>query len=289
MHRILAFIGRNWPLDFGTGWLVERPSRLIKKWPHDQVIRLKDGRVFQGDLNDRVFRDLYLYGTYEQVVTSALSLMIKQGDNVIDVGANIGIISVLMARLVGTSGKVVSFEPVPRLYNILEQTIALNRCVDIVVPHQVVVCDGSQETIQIYTPNERSHACSSLKVAEPASATVHACSTISLDKIDATFGLPSLIKVDVEGAEMSVLQGSIGLCSKKQPPIWVLEVNRSAANRFEYMPEDLVTWLAHYNYDYFWWSDEKSILPFEVGSSFISDGMLYALPQWAIDEGRTPL
>lgn len=288
MHQLLALVGRYWPFSHGTGWLVERPSRLIQSWPNNQLIRLKDGRVFEGNLNDRVFRDLYLYGTYEPIVTAAIGRLIRPDDVVIDVGANIGVITALMGRLVGNSGHVLAFEPVPTLFEVLKNTVALNELDAIVSTHLVVVSDGSEDQIVIYVPNRHSHACSSVKVDDPSTAIAFTCAAVALEAFYVSPVLPSLIKVDVEGAEMSVLRGSRSWCLANRAPIWVLEANYRAAKRFGYAPEDLATFLAESGYHHFFWSDDHRVLPFEIGSSFPADGTIYALPRWAVDDGRIP-
>ncbi|MBI5648837.1 MAG: FkbM family methyltransferase [Chloroflexi bacterium] len=285
MYQILALVGRYWPFHRGTGWLVERPSGLVHRWPQDKRFRLKDGRIFQGDLNDPLFRSLYLYGTYEPVVSNALYRMVRAGDTVVDVGANIGVITTLLGRLVGSSGQVFSFEPVPQLFEILTHTISLNGLNDNVQAVNVAVGNTSTNVV-IFVPQKQSHACSSIKVDDFSSAIPHRCTMVSLEHTDFISKIPSLVKVDVEGAEMSVLCGAASWCSAQRPPIWVMEINHKAAKRFGYAPEDLVTWLIQYGYRHFFCSDVQRFQVFDPRSKFPSDGTVCCAPQWAIDDGR---
>src|SRR5204863_14161 len=68
----------------------------------------------------------------------AMKKIIKKGDTVFDVGANIGLHSVLFRRWVAASGRVFSFEPVPETEALLLETLALNRCLDVTVVRQAL-------------------------------------------------------------------------------------------------------------------------------------------------------
>src|SRR5438874_223792 len=59
---------------------------------------------------------------------SARATSCRPGQTVFDVGAHLGLFSVVMARLVGPTGRVVSFEPTPSIRRILERTVRLNDC-----------------------------------------------------------------------------------------------------------------------------------------------------------------
>lgn len=286
MLPVLAFIARHWPFRHGTGWLVERPSRLVKTWPINKRFRLKDGRILQGDLNDRLFRYLYLYGTYETAMSSALSRLVRPGDVVVDVGANIGVITALLGHLVGPSGRVYSFEPVPPSYEKLCQTIALNHLEPVVHAYPIAVGDGKQEQLTIYVPRKHSHACSSSRVDDPTEANPYLCQMITLDQASFIQGIPVLIKVDVEGAELSVLQGAEQIYRSVHPPIWVMEINHRTAKLFDFVPEDLAIWLVQRNYARFYWSNDWTFRLYKPGNVLPQDGTLYAIPEWAIAEGR---
>jgi FkbM family methyltransferase len=288
MYRILALIGRNWPFSRGTGWLVDRPSRLIRKWPSNVRIRLKDGRVFEGDLNDRVFCSLYLYGTYEPLLTTALRQLVRPGDTVVDVGANVGIVTALLGLLVGSTGQVFSFEPVPPLFDILRRTISLNNLDKVVTAANFAIGDRSHNDQVIYRPKNHSHACSSLRVQDFTEVILYRCRMLSLDEVTFIQGVPSLVKVDAEGAEILVLRGAEGWCTATRPPIWVLEVNHRTAEHFGYRPRDLVDWLAERRYTGFFWSDRRSGQAIEPGVNFPGEGTVYCLPSWAIEENRIP-
>jgi FkbM family methyltransferase len=77
---------------------------------------------------------------HDRTEYEVMSLLIRPGDLVFDVGANTGLHSVFASRLVGSSGKVYAFEPVPDTFWMLREVLALNRCEN-VVSLQKAICD----------------------------------------------------------------------------------------------------------------------------------------------------
>lgn len=287
--RLLAFLGRNWPFSRGTGIFVERPSRWVRRWPNKELIHLIDGRTFRGDLEDPLFRSLYLYGTYEPDITEALRRIVRSEDVVVDVGANVGLIAVLMGSLVGAKGSVYAFEPVKAMYAHLLESISLNGLEDIVLPFNLAVADHPAKNMTIHVPKDGHHPCSSMVPENSHSSVSRSCACVSLDSIEFPSSPPAVVKVDVEGAELLVLKGAFGWISSARPPVWFLEINRKTANRFGYEPEELASFLKENGkaYSYFAWSDGKRWQHFPVNVVRFSDvGTLCVLPDWAIEEGR---
>jgi len=92
--------------------------------------RLKtDFAVIHGSkmyLGSKDHYSLSIFEFYEPLETEIVKQEVKKGNLAIDVGASIGYYALLFAKLVGTEGKVVAFEPVPERYHILEKNIKLN-------------------------------------------------------------------------------------------------------------------------------------------------------------------
>src|SRR5437879_13846628 len=74
----------------------------------------------------------YYAADYEPATFTFLRAHCLEGATVLDVGAHIGLFSVLMARLVGPSGRVISFEPTPLTRRVLDETVRLNGFGDVV-------------------------------------------------------------------------------------------------------------------------------------------------------------
>jgi FkbM family methyltransferase len=189
--------------------------RLVETATH--LVRHRDLRIMRGsmagvriNLGGSFLR--YLTGDAEPEVQEALAQLIEPGQTVYDVGANIGFFTILCSRLVGPSGKVYAFEPIPENLLTLRRNIALNKLTNVVVVEQAL--SASTGTAQMFvSPWSAFH---SLNVDGASKRENHGpdggeitVETITLDEFALQQGVlaPDLVKLDVEGAELLVLEG----------------------------------------------------------------------------------
>ena len=156
---------------------------------------------------------------YEPSAFRVMEKILKPGHLVVDVGANLGLYSLAMARLVYPSGKVFSFEPASESFVALLDHIRCNGLMDMIEPHMCVI--GDQPGACIFTQdgvlgtNRIGGSSSQGKNAKAVSRMI-----TTLDQFFARNGLlPDLMKIDVEGYETSVLKGAQQILSKKRCPI----------------------------------------------------------------------
>lgn len=159
---------------------------------------------------------------YEPEMIRALQLHIRYGDTCIDVGGNIGYVTLLMARLVGPSGHVVSFEPVPEIFQILEENVRMN-CIKNTILERSAVGEG-EATISLILPigDNFSTTASVVGYAVSGESKSITVPSTSLDGYVSRKGLrPSVVKIDVEGAELSVLRGAQEILRQIRPVLLV--------------------------------------------------------------------
>lgn len=189
----------------------------------------------------------------------------KEGD-VIDVGANIGVVCASIARHMGEKGHVYAFEPSPETFCVAAATIALNE-VNNVTLIQAAVSNQVGSTKFFATPGNS--AISSLRLHEFSFLNSWQTIEASVCTLDSFFEEkefnPIVIKIDVEGSELAVIQGSTNLISKHLPLI-IYEYTPVAANSHG-------------------WTEEDSILSLEKNGSFCfsalieeSDGQYTSFP-----------
>lgn len=154
----------------------------------------------------------YLTGRAEPEVQEALAELIEPGQTVYDVGANIGFFTILCSRLVGPHGKVYAFEPIPDNLATLRRNIALNKLTNVVVVEQAL--SASTGTAEMFV--SLWSAFHSLNVDGASKRENHGpdggqitVETITLDEfvLQEDVSPPDLIKLDVEGAELLVVEG----------------------------------------------------------------------------------
>jgi FkbM family methyltransferase len=141
---------------------------------------------------------------------------IHEGDLAIDVGANLGIYSILMGR---RGAQVMAFEPSPRARQVLLSNVELNRVQHLVRVEDAALSDFSGE-IWLTTRFESSNHL----VADPGAQSVTPVSVKRLDDYVDVLGLDAIaslsyIKVDVEGYDLSVLRGAESIIRLAQPTI----------------------------------------------------------------------
>ena len=160
------------------------------------------------------------YRTYEPEVWSRFLDEVREGDVVIDVGANVGFYAVAAAQ---RGGRVVAFEPDPTAVRALRRHIRLNRVrahID-VVPALVGADDGAGVLAQ----RERSFVSSAATLYLSAETSYRVVPRVSLDSALAEHAAVAVLKIDVEGYELAVLRGARKLLAEKRPRLIMVEVH----------------------------------------------------------------
>jgi len=215
-----------------------RLSRLAMRTRADrfQCIKRKTAEGFEMDLRLSCYPDIVMYyGVYEIPTMRIIRLLLKQGDVAVDVGANIGYITLNMAKCVGMQGKVLAFEPVPPTYDRLRRNIRNNACTQ-VQTFSNAVGETGDHSANIFLPKggDNAHSLSSLK--QFADSNVF---KVDIVRIDDVINQPvQLIKIDVEGAEVSVVRGAAETIKRSHPYI-IFEYNQEALARFGHCLQDV--------------------------------------------------
>jgi FkbM family methyltransferase len=147
-------------------------------------------------------------GRYEPRLATALEDLLEEGDLCFDVGAHLGYMSLVMASSVAPGGKVVAFEPDPDLFEPLLRNVERNeRALARVVP---VAAAAGQSPGRCSFRHGTSSGTGRLDEAE-GDVTV---TVLTLDHAAHVHGMPRLVKVDVEGAEVEALQGATEILNR---------------------------------------------------------------------------
>jgi len=178
------------------------------------------------------------FGSYEPEVRRIFRTVLPLGGVALDVGANVGWHTLLMASLVGASGRVLAIEPNPALRHRLHDHLCLNRLKQVEVISDVAA--DTEEMMDFYAPSLNDRNSGNGHVVEDArrNATTIRVEARRLDTIIAAARCErlDLIKVDVEGFEWRVLRGGENTIAKFRPHI-VFEYNAEYAARGGGTPE----------------------------------------------------
>lgn len=196
------------------------------------AFRHRGGRLVRATQNGREWRldsEVALRGEFEEYETIEwLREVVKPGMTVIDVGANVGQMTLEMAHLVGPQGKVFAIEPAPGNVKILREHVRGNGFADRVTVIEAACCenDGGSTDLTVFGSEPDSVGSGHSIIREAASA---ACPrelptlslpvpTVSLDALCERFRIrPGVVKIDVEGAELAVLEGARRVLAQDRP------------------------------------------------------------------------
>ena len=179
-------------------------------------LRTKAGRFYVPNFTDSISIDLFLNGFYEKGLVKFLKNNIPNAGVLLDIGANIGSISIPLARM-RPDITVIAVEASPWIFNILSRNVRYNNCQNITVLNCAVYSE-SGKSLPMYAPKDL-FGKGSLKAVYTSDAEM--VETITVNDIKNKFNLPGIhyMKVDVEGFEASVFRGISPNVIKDKPKI----------------------------------------------------------------------
>jgi len=181
----------------------------IVRTVHDMFISIlkKDFVEIEGNkmfLDKKDSLRISITGSYEPAETALIKTLIKQGDTVVDIGANIGYYTLLFAKLVGEKGKVFAFEPEPENYELLEKNIQVNGYNNVVLIKKAALdTSGTTKLFLSDFSKVRHSVCKTWEHEKPIEI-----ESITLDSFFKDHkGKIDFIKMDIQGAEGKALKG----------------------------------------------------------------------------------
>ena len=194
---------------------------------------------------------IWRMGLYDLCVSEAIWRLLEPGEVALDVGANIGHMTSIMALRVGAAGSVLAFEPHPDVYRELTDNIALWRersDLGRIVAHRAALSDGTGEAV-LHVPGdfESNHGTASLVPPDRGSGVDSRSCRVERLKLDIVLENVSsvgLMKLDVEGHEIEVLRGGVASMKRKKIRDIVFEEHRD-------YPTPVTEWLEEYGYSIF--------------------------------------
>ncbi len=145
----------------------------------------------------------YWTGLYEVEVQRTFARTLHAGATVWDIGAHIGFLTALAAKCVRPGGRVHAFEPLNANRSRLADTIRLNELKEVRVHRLALASHSGKRTLYGHTST------SMWSLLEQAGTHRVEVPCVTLDGLldDKSFGIPSLVKIDAEGAELDILRG----------------------------------------------------------------------------------
>lgn len=182
--------------------------------PRPVCLRLEGHRVYAATLDRIIALWMRRFTSAERFESALWSRIIRPGMTIADVGANLGVYSLLAARAAGPDGCIHSFEPDAENFALLERNIAANGY-DNISPRRAAVADTSGTLTLFVRPEHRgdhriydTNGAGRVRVEVPA---------ITLDDAFADGAPPDVIKFDIQGAEARAMAGMTGILTSGRP------------------------------------------------------------------------
>ena len=156
MKKIIPQLCRLYPLHKGRGRIVQTKiyRRFAERFVSPIPVKLKDGQIILVYPLDYTGSMIFLYGDLDPSITWVLRKLIEPGDTVVDVGANVGIVSIQASKLCGHGGRVISFEPNPDVYGLLKQSLMINNIMNVSAYN--VALSSDKDTVRLSLPHNKS-------------------------------------------------------------------------------------------------------------------------------------
>jgi FkbM family methyltransferase len=250
----LSYISRYFGLE-------GRPSRIYNflakagfKKPELKWHRDKWGNEMLLSPYYSIDRKIISAGHYDNALNNLIENIIKPGSICMDIGANIGHITLHIARKVAPSGLVFAFEPAPNIFYKLQQNIQRNNLEGLIIANQLALSNNNSTTLLAY-PNDFAENQGLGSIVNINNELVKKKLIIHTKTIDSFVQENSIkkldfLKIDIQGAEILLLEGGIKTFTVFSPDL-AIEISPTDLKCFNKNSKDLTKILSEYKYNIF--------------------------------------
>ncbi len=218
---------------------------------------------------DMYFRTAYTDAIFEPNTLYFIHDQLRPGQIVVDVGANIGYFSLLLASIVGSVGRVIAFEPGEFAFGLLQRNCDLNKfdwleaySIGLAEQSGVVTFNSGPPGMEVYNSISKTHY---QQTELPGSFQQVNIQVVAGDAWlqDHAVDHVDFMKIDVEGGEYAVLRGLKSMLQEHRITKLLIEVTEEMSYAFGYDPSDIITLLQSYGYNWHRLEGGGKLTPFD--------------------------
>ena len=245
--RIIRSIFLNWPFEKGKGLLMKIFFPYLRK--KNFRFELQNGVTIPGQpIDEYITKWMFIHGYQKELEFAMTHSLIRNGDVILDIGANMGLWSMIPAAIHAPKIKIHAFEPVPELFHKLIENIKENKVDSSYSTYNIALSETDGELIF----NRDNNNCGMGYISSVADTSFDQIKIQSkvlsdirenhrIDKVD-------FVKIDVEGAELQVLRGDKNLFMNDNAPLLTIEVIDENQKRFGHSANELTQQLIDWGY-----------------------------------------
>lgn len=276
-----AWIRTAWPGSTGGPTLLARYIPMLQLLP----VGVGDGQYLYVDLRDGLSHRL-LSGApwqeppWEHDEQQVMRRVVRPGDRVFDIGAHMGLLTVLLASLVGRTGAVHAFEINPRKIPALRETV---RRLPHATLHTFGLADREMQT-DLFVPEDQTMASLADWTAGrvgPVERMTSSVRTIDALRAGGTIPQPDFVKCDVEGAEALIFRGAATAFDREEAPIVLYEADSRSAAAFNVDVAEATRVLRGYSraaFSFYWVRPNAVLQPIDLPGGRCQHFNLLAVP-----------
>ncbi|HEV2292216.1 MAG TPA: FkbM family methyltransferase [Tepidisphaeraceae bacterium] len=245
-QQFLATMMHYYPFYSGCGSIMNTPLLRAAAGSGEGLAwaRLRCGGRLLVPLNDYVGRAAFYTGDLDPKLSWVCSRLVRRGDTVLDIGANLGLVTLRLSALVGSGGRVHAFEPNPLMIELLERSVQRHHLQNVTV-HPVALGEKEAE-LDLHVPANHAGQASLRDKARGERVRVPVKRLASIPDLPMNRPI-RFMKIDVEGYEPEVLRGAEELLKNNPPQAIVFELNHFES----FMSHPTVQILASHGYAFF--------------------------------------
>lgn len=213
--------------------------------------RLINGMAIRVPWNDVCGRAIFRSGCYEPETLNVVERLLMPGMVFFDVGAQVGQYTLIASKLVGPTGQIHSFEPDRETFEWLSANVRLNALENVQLNSMALFRETSRRVLYL----AQSHDIGSNSLSRPLYFSGHTqeVETITVDEYMRTKLVDriDMIKIDVEGAELAVLEGATALLTRENKPLILIEFEEERQRVFGSSCATLAEFLRRHGYTLF--------------------------------------
>lgn len=229
LRKIARYVFRLYIFEYGRYTLLEKIffpylSPQIGDDTQEEVINMSEGFFLNVSPREYLHAYFYCFGSYEKSTVQFLKKSILQNATVVNIGANIGYMAIVLSRIVGEQGKVIAIEPENKNFSWLQKNVDINHIQNISTIQKAISNRQGLETLYLSTENSGAH--SLLIHHQITQSKTQQISTSPFDAVALEYNILNIsaMLIDVEGFELEVFQGMNNIIARDRP-IFIVELN----------------------------------------------------------------
>ena len=228
--------------------------RIIRAWglfKNTEVTAVYDKTLnIKLSLRDWIQQQIYFFGYYDLRGIQFVKACLKPDDTFIDIGGNVGAYSLIAAKLVGSKGEVIAFEPVTEVRERFLENASLNQLDQLKVEPYALFNETTK--LQLHISNQDNFGMSSIHAHDEQVGRTEEVEAIRFDDyvLENKLKRIDLIKMDIEGAELYALNGMKSTLQQFKPLV-LIEISSDVLNGTTLTTDEIYTFFKELNYSPF--------------------------------------